>query len=327
MMRPERIGSGRLGYASKELSERIRPLTSAWDVVKRIRYKAKRNLGRTLGFRHLMSTLEQRQLSQYRSSLPPLTAEDQVRLRRLQEDGTCIVQLEALELDRTEQFWATGLRLAQELREMPSEHRNSMDLGSIKMMDYPEMFLWGMSQCLLDLVENYLGLPVFYQGCSMRRDVANGRSGDIRQWHIDWEDQSVIKVIIYFNDVDLAGGCYEYIPKKLTQQAIKTLNYDLGCIDDETMAKVLPEALWKSCPGDRGTVIISDTGRLFHRAKPPVKSDRISISFCYTSCYPDVHWNWEEVSQQQWKKIYEVLDKGQAKKYLLNRNRRFSIKL
>jgi hypothetical protein len=154
------------------------------------------------------------------------------------------------------------------------------------MMNYPAIFLWGLQEKLLDIVENYLGVPLRYHGPGMRREIADGKATDVRQWHIDPEDRRMVKIIIYLNEVNIDGGPYEYISLPLTSLCTKALKYSSGYVSDRAMQEVLPVDYWQPCLGNFGTAIFSDTCRVLHRAKPPLAVDRYSLSFTYTSKKP-----------------------------------------
>ena len=170
--------------------------------------------------------------------------------------------------------------------------------------EFPEMLLWALESKLLDIVENYIGLPVLYQFFAMRKSIADGQYSGVRRWHIDWEDRRIIKVIIYLNDVVNGGGPYEYISRTITPKAIKKLNYyNLGYVSDEEMARAVPKSNWHSCLGNKGTVVISDTSSVFHRAQPPTQNERFSVTFCYTSTTPQIIWSSRKMTPQQWEFI------------------------
>ncbi|BAZ44958.1 hypothetical protein NIES4102_19750 [Chondrocystis sp. NIES-4102] len=94
--------------------------------------------------------------------------------------------------------------------------------------------MWALESRLLNIVENYIGLPILYQYFALRRSIADGQYMGRRSWHLDMEDRRTIKIIIYLNDVNSEGGPYQYIPRKITKSAIKQLNYyNLGYISEE----------------------------------------------------------------------------------------------
>ena len=75
----------------------------------------------------------------------------------------------------------------------------------------PSLFLWGLQPILLNLIENYLQLPVASHGLYQRRDLLNNTIKRSRLWHLDMEDYKILKVIIYLNDVDETVGPFQYL--------------------------------------------------------------------------------------------------------------------
>lgn len=155
-----------------------------------------------------------------------------------------------------------------------------------QMIEHPDIFLWGLEQRLLNIVESYLGLPVAYHGAYFRRDIANNVQEKSRLWHLDKEDRKLLKIIVYLTDVYDDGGSFQYIPRSLTDTVARSLRYSYGYIQDKTMQKVVSPSNWKSCTGPAGTVLLVDTANVFHRGKIPVASDRFTIFYDYTCRQP-----------------------------------------
>ena len=246
-------------------------------------------------------------LKQHAPFTPKLNDEDTVILKSLQENGTCVIPISNLKIASTDSLLKVAANLVDELKSMTpqiSQNDYGIEFTKSQLIKYPEIFLWGLEEKLLDIIENYIGLPVIYQGLSMRRDIANGRKVGVRQWHLDWEDRRMIKIIIYLNDVDTDGGPYEYISRHLTLEGIENLKYyNLGFVSDEEMDEAIPRSDWQTCLGQAGTVVITDTSNVFHRAKPAIKDDRFAITLCYTSMQPYVIWKGSSISQEHWQAI------------------------
>ncbi len=303
-------------------------LDNLWLFFKRTIYKISRIIYRIPVLKWLIDLVYEARVAQYRKLLPELNAEDRVILETLQKTGSIAIPIEDLRLTSTESFLQKTLELVEYQKNIPSQDRLLIDLEPHKFQDCPEVFLWGIEPRFLDIIEHYIGLPIYYQGYSMRRDIVNQASDStcIRNWHLDAEDRTVIKIIIYLNDVGVDGGCYEYITKNLTKKAVKKLNYDIGYLSDQTMMDIIPQQDWSNCIGKIGTVIISDTSSVFHRAKPPEKEDRLSISFCYTSNKPKFYWYSQSFFPKNLSEIYQQLNQKQ-RNVLINKNKFFSIKL
>lgn len=260
------------------------------EKIKRVPNKIKRIILELGIFRVISDFLYQARIKKYGKSLPKIDLEDLKKVEFLHEEGVFITSLEELEIPSTFLVNASAKKLLPELLAFYNDESDNenyvISLPLFKLMKYPEIFLWGLEEKLLNIIENYIGLPVLYHGAHFRREVANGKLIGVRQWHIDIEDHRMVRIIIYLNNVTLNGGPFEYISKSLSTSLRKTLQYTSGFISDEIIKTFVPTSNWKPCLGGSGTVIFSDTGNIFHRAKPPVKVDRYSITYSYTSRRP-----------------------------------------
>ncbi|MEL6496424.1 MAG: hypothetical protein AAFQ41_15075 [Cyanobacteria bacterium J06623_7] len=246
----------------------------------------------------------------------PLLDEGERRIvAKLQQEGTCILSLEELKLSATEQMMAKANYFASRLGVAHATHRlQTCEVGADKkdLGESAEILLWALEPKLLNIVENYIGLPILYQGFAVRRSIADGQYSGVRRWHMDWEDRRTIKIIIYLNDVEAGGGPYQYIRKDASSRAVEALNYyNLGFLSDDEMQKGAPSIDWTACLGKQGSVIITDTSNVFHRAQPPTIRERFSITFCYTSAHPLVVWRSRKVTREQWSLIERQLDARQ----------------
>ena len=292
--------------------------------VKNIPLKLKREIYRIPPIQAIEEQIYQQALNKHFECLPKLGLQESSIVKTLREEGTCIIPIEDLKLSSTGKMMETALHLANKLKTIDPESNasNSCEVGSSSedLREFTEILLWALEPKLLNIIENYIGLPILYQGFAMRKSIADGRYSGVRRWHIDWEDRRIIKIIIYLNDVLPGGGAYNYISRKTTSEAIKKLNYyNLGYVSDEEMASAVPRDSWNTCLAPKGSVIITDTSSVFHRAQPPTHHERYSITFCYTSTMPKVLWNGRKISQQQW----EIIDcnTSQRQKRCLHKKR------
>lgn len=283
--------------------------------IKNIPHKLRREIYRIPAFNFLKEQSYQKMLDAHASFLPLLDEQGERILSVLQRQGTCIIPLEQLKLPSTKKMMDTAYELANELiQPVRAENLEACEVrANIKALrEFPEMLLWALEPKLLDIVENYIGLPILYQGFGVRRSVADGQYSGVRRWHIDWEDRRIIKVIIYLNDVVAGGGPYEYIERNTTAKAIETLNYyNLGYLSDAEMSKAVSSKYWTACLAKKASVIITDTSNVFHRAQPPTLNERFSITFCYTSANPLVIWKGRKISREQWENVNSQLNNRQ----------------
>ena len=261
-----------------------------------------------------------KELEKYVKYLPKISLEDLNVVESLRQEGAYVTSLQALEIPSTSLVIASAEKLLPELLAFPSNEKYVISLPLSKLMKYPEIFLWGLQERLLNIIENYIGLPVLYHGAYFRREIANGKLIGVRQWHTDVEDHRMVKIIVYLNDVSLNGGPFEYISKNSTSLLRQTLQYSSGFVSDEVIKTLVPTSDWKSCTGGYGTVIFSDTRNLFHRAKPPVAADRFSITFFYTSRRPITIFNKVKLTRDELLGISSRLSRHQRECILGYRN-------
>ncbi|MEA5514540.1 2OG-Fe(II) oxygenase [Nodularia sp. UHCC 0506] len=220
------------------------------------------------------------------TKLPLLSQVDLDILENINKKGVVITSLEALGIPSTPDILVAAQNL---IPQIPSPNISVqkdefvVHATSQQIMEYPEIFLWGLEQRLLNIVENYLGLPISYNGVYFRRDIANKIEQGSRLWHIDREDRKIIKIIIYLSETNEHTGPFQYIPPDLSLEIAQALKYTSGYIRESKMRNFISPENYKSCTGSVGTVIFAATGSIFHRGKLPINSDRFAMFFDYSS--------------------------------------------
>lgn len=256
-------------------------------VLRRIRNKVFREIDRIPILQALADSKYQAAIAAHASRLPMISYGDQTIIETIRREGIFVTSLGAL-ANSISHF---PLKATQTLiRSVPATATPNYRSYTVKvptqdLLRYPELFYWGLEAKFLNLIECYLQLPVAYHGIYVRKDLANQIQVGSRLWHLDKEDRQMIKMIIYLNDVDQSGGPFEYIPRAFTLSTAQILRYNYHLIKDRAMARIVAPSLWKSCPGETGTVILFDPAAIFHRGKLPLK-DRFTIFFDYTSRIP-----------------------------------------
>jgi hypothetical protein len=256
------------------------------DTLSRVANKLKREVLRLPGVRVVTGYAHLEALEAHSIHLPPLDPRDLSILEGVRRNGVHVVPVDSLGFEETPATFAALTKLVDELRAMPTQGDNQPRLSAARMMEFPEVYLWGTNERLLNLIENYIGLPLWYHGVDIRREVADNKPSDVRQWHIDAEDRRMFRIIVYLNDVEPGGGPFQYIPREKTVQAAKKLHYGSGFVNDEQMTRVIPRPEWVEVTGKARTAAFADTCRVFHRAQPPRIGDRYSITFSWTSRTP-----------------------------------------
>lgn len=228
------------------------------------------------------------ELVKYASKLPKLSPADRKIVAELKREGIAITSLDALSIPSTPQLLEATKNLLPQLQQTAvagnlSTNRRAASSHCLYgnpvtiAKEYPVIFLWGLQDRILDILESYYGAPVSCIGINMRRDLADGQQNGTKLWHMDGEDRKVVKISVYLNDVDENGGPFEYIPMGLTPSYKAFKN---ATILDEDMKNVVPASQWKSCTGAAGTVIIADNAKFFHHGKTPLV-DRYTLFYAY----------------------------------------------
>ncbi len=149
-----------------------------------------------------------------------------------------------------------------------------------------DVWAWALSDGNLDLSEWYLNGPVRYLGVMVRREFADGVASGARKWHLDIEDRSILKMIVYLNDVDVTGGPFEYLDRASTERAIKSMRYRSGYVDESRLEVAANGSEGIPVLGPRLTAALADTCNVFHRQRPPTHGDRYSMTYTYCSTRP-----------------------------------------
>jgi hypothetical protein len=229
-------------------------------------------------------------------------AVDDHLLQKLQADGGFVSTLDALNLASSQRMFVAARAAAATMPDAQSlkaegdkllGRNTSLHCFS---MDPPELVahesaivLWGLEERLLDLAEAYFGLPPALTAVHLRKDIGTGEQVGTRFWHLDTEDEKVLRLIVYLDDVTINDGPFEYITLKDTA-SVKSIHRRAkrsagDPIFDEEMKKHVPEARWKTCTGPAGTVAIADNGLCFHHGRVH-NSQRLIMIYTYTSRNP-----------------------------------------
>ncbi len=256
-----------------------------YNLMQKMRNKVIKKIDAIPFFQHQENLAYAAAVEQHKINLPSLENTDLDILERINRDGVVITSFADLGISSTPDILAAAQKLIPKISPNISTHKNEfvVHASSQQIMEYPEIFLWGMEQRLLNIVENYLGLPVAYNGMYFRRDIANKIEQGSRLWHIDREDKKILKIIIYLNDINEDTGPFQYIPPDLTLEIAKALKYTSGYIQESIMREFISPQNYKSCTGTVGAVIFAATGSIFHRGKIPLNSDRFAIFYDYSS--------------------------------------------
>jgi len=258
----------------------------------RVRHAIFRRMRRVSYLENLIRRQHRLARADYLDRLPWLDSPLRELCQKLQDEGVAQLPLTELGIPydatlKAAEHWVEQLR-----KRTPVDSHFEM-IPDDALLEQPEPYLFGLSQKLLDLAERYMGLPVDYLGVNLKRELANGQQVGTRLWHADPEDERVLKIIVYLSDVDEGAGPFAAVEAPLTEKARWALRYDWGTnCTSEALEAVVPKTQWRLCTGPRLTAVFCDTARCLHRASPPLRTDRYSMTFSYLSreayfCFSD----------------------------------------
>ncbi|WP_392532469.1 phytanoyl-CoA dioxygenase [Nostoc sp. C117] len=233
-------------------------------------------------------------LVKHSRKLPALEEGDRQILNTLKKDGVYVTTLADLGLSSNSELLKAAYH---QLSQMENPNNNHLDekLPQISTVTgLAEFYAWGKEKRLLNIIENYIGLPVAFHGVHLRKDFPSKHQFGTLLWHSDAEDRRIIKIFVYLNDVEEKTGPFEYIPRSLTpffswkyfRLYYRLFKSGYMGIDDEEVKPVIPKSAWKSCPGLAGTVIIVDTKNTLHHGTVRTE-ERSTLFFCYTANPPE----------------------------------------
>jgi hypothetical protein len=223
--------------------------------------------------------------SLHADNLPLLSREHSGILADLRDTG---VAIRTLELPTS--VLDSACRFIDILRSKPTNEPCAKTTSHELAWD-PSLFIWGLSEDLLDLAECHIGLPPRYLGVEVKREIVNPAAGHshaaVRRWHLDHEDRRILKVIVYLSDVDSSSAPFGYIdlPTSAAVLSRRGRRYHSARLDEAVRAEV-PVHRRRQVTGPRMTAIYVDTGQVLHRVFPPVESERYSVTFAYCSRRP-----------------------------------------
>jgi hypothetical protein len=165
----------------------------------------------------------------------------------------------------------------------------SFQASGADLVVHDKIIRWGLNDRLLDIAENYLGVPIGYDGANVYFTKADGMEAGQRRWHRDAEDRRMLKIALYLNDVDDDGGPLQVLLRQLPDHD-RMVRGKFPILSQEKLETALgdfdPDRDVVTCTGKAGTVIFADTAALYHRGKPASARDRCAIFFNYMNRAP-----------------------------------------
>lgn len=243
-------------------------------------------------FRKILGGRYDGAIAAHKPLLPVLSGIDAQIVADLLSNGIHITSLAALDLAGADDVLATAQQLSDAFADIARQRvRDGHDFNIVppdEVASYPELFRLGAHDRLLNIAQAYLRLPVAYDGVHIIYTVADGRAVSTRQWHRDWEDRRMLKIVVYCSDVGLEDGPLQVLSRR---DGVQT---DDGGYRYETASPTDMAAQFGSdfeqdvvtCVGPAGTVVFTDTARFYHRGQPAEANDRRALFYSYFARSP-----------------------------------------
>ena len=257
------------------------------NTLERVANRAKRQvIARFTPAKRLVQHAYEARLRDHHVHLPPLGPTASALIEEVEATGVAVTSLDELGIPGTDRLKVVLEGLKASLAVRDPEGASALKPAHEELLAEVDLWRWGLQPELLDLVENYIGLPITYYGAAVYREVADGRAEGTRQWHRDIEDHKVFKILIWLDDVSPRGGAFEYVPRAVSDPGVRKLKYVAGFVTDAAMVKVIPSTEWVKATGPKWTAVLADPARILHRASLAEDRDRYSVTFTWTSRNP-----------------------------------------
>ncbi|WP_244537245.1 hypothetical protein [Methylobacterium pseudosasicola] len=221
-----------------------------------------------------------------------MNAEDAMLADGLAKKSFCTTNSEIFETLRSNKFQAAVNEIYDVIEKNYRETGQNIDIVKLLaakplLLDqFKTIFRAGLDVRLLRIIENYLRFPVGYGGVDIFFTVADGLERGARTWHKDSEDNPMVKVAVYLNDVGDDDGPLEILHLEHISPGSEKVRHfrqqKLVDLQDEGKIKFTIT----SFTGPSGNVILCDTFKYFHRGKPALGRNRRALFFNYYAHKP-----------------------------------------
>ena len=159
--------------------------------------------------------------------------------------------------------------------------------GAVIPFDSPWL-QFAIQPVILDVVNTYLGMLskiLYIDVWDTVPLVHDGPDTGSQRWHRDPEDSKLVKVFLYFSDVDAAAGAMEYVPHSRRGDRYGNLwpqQFPKGSVPPpEEFERAIPRDAWTMCAHPAGTLVFVDPSG-FHRGGRALTSRRVLATWTYT---------------------------------------------
>lgn len=196
------------------------------------------------------------------------------------------------EVERLETSFAPGIEEARSTARQDTESLKTFIfklLGEVPVLDPESVYARFALQPEILLIANaYFGMFTQLRYYNVWHTLASqSRARESQLWHRDREDHLILKLFVYFDDVDEGAGPFTYAPgthrkgsvrrepQSFTEKGVRRWN-------DEQMIPIVPESKWVRAVGKKGDIVFADT-RGCHKGGLARTKDRLLYTCLFTS--------------------------------------------
>lgn len=227
-------------------------------------------------------------------------------IKKLNRDGVAVTTVDEL-LDTKDYFSALETAVGKLLKEQSAEieqmKMNANDeqsigsktfnielLGSQVNFEPESVFAhFALQDTVLNIANAYFGMYAKLRYYNVWQTFATqSKARESQLWHFDREDNYILKLFVYLNDVDEGAGPFTYAPethRKGKLWSAEPEHFIEGGVQrstDEQMAAVVSKEKWLKGIGRKGTIIFADT-RGYHKGGEARTKDRLMYTCMFTS--------------------------------------------
>ena len=162
-------------------------------------------------------------------------------------------------------------------------------LGSHPVLDLGSVWArFALQDSILNVANAYFGMFTRLRYYNVWHTFATeSEARESQLWHFDREDHFILKVFVYFSDVDDGSGPFTYAAGSHLKKGLSRLpdHFVQGGVrrsNDTQMAAVVPQNLWVKATGKKGTIVFADT-RGYHKGGLARTHDRLMYLCMFTS--------------------------------------------
>ncbi|MEP7340245.1 MAG: phytanoyl-CoA dioxygenase family protein [Acidobacteriota bacterium] len=212
-------------------------------------------------------------------------------VEKLFSDTSCFDEL-CREVDELESDWAGQIAAerANANRYDTSQKTFLFELlGKRPHLDPDSVYArFALQQPILQTSNAYFGMYTQLRYYNVWHTLTtNTEARESQLWHRDREDHSILKLFVYFMDIDEGAGPFTYAPGTHHKGASRStpeffVENGVRRTTDEQMAAVVPQEKWIKGIGKKGTILFADTAG-YHKGGLARTHDRLMYTCMFTS--------------------------------------------